>query len=680
MKILINLVLFYLTFSYAQVECSTTKFTALRKLSDAVGSTAIPPAVTAVGADACDKLLNSLTRLGAPWCACFRWPEAVNLITNETAYPADDGTYKYFFDDCRFSIDVTEIHANFEVRQAVHWCDEDTPCANVTQHSVCVAKNCFWNDITEICSDQAPSCADVPDENDPLETQLSDCRANNACLFNATGNEECSDDTSLTERRNNDTMVANAALGLEVPWIDGCDMLVAVYDRYHSRKCDDVIYEMKTQLVLNGWEVDTVFNTTLRDICGETCWYQDQGAPYVFDRDHHCSQHSDCNNGNENVHDFFCADCAKCMANYKNAPTTNECGICSLTKYDTDVCIEMQQCTTEKSIDGVCASQTETLPEDATTGNERCAAEDTYKNIRIDSCFAYFDNLDNDETIRTNACPCHLDDDFIAFDCAWDLQFIYTLAEVKDFCKMPCDQIMDRDACLSAHQNNADETNCVWLDRLVKGKCVDDPCASDAGRAFCNHDSCVKCSTDAMGEQSCIVNFENEGLPCDDKDSETDNDVCGTELYGKNYDGADRVFACKGNSAVEKLEEEKSLCVDGKGWTDCCVGGEVYRCANEVLNYTRYRDGDCNKEPIATYYWLMNGNCSNVITTEARSRNIYFGGLCNEVDGTAQARTCSEEEYWAWLASQTPEFIPFDDSASTLGILSIISLLLFFFI
>jgi len=668
MNILINLVSFYLTLSFA-AECSLTQSSALRKLSHEVGSTADPEPVTAVGADACDELLNSYTKLGAPWCACFRWPEAVHLITNETAYPNGDGTYPYFFDTCKFS--TTADHANFEVRQAVHWCDEDTSCANVTQQSVCVAKNCFWDKNTTKCSDEAPTCTDI--------TERSLCVAKNACAFNVTGNSTCSS-KAIAERRNNDTMVANAALGLEVPWIDGCDMLVAVYDRYHNRKCDQVIYEMKTQLVLNGWEVDLPFNTTLREICGETCWYQDQGVPYVFDRDHHCSQHSDCNNGDSNVHDFFCADCRNCMQNYDNAETTNECGICSLTKYDTDVCIEMQQCTADKSIDGECASQTETLPDGATTGNERCAAEDTYKNIRIDACFNYFDNLNNSETIRTNACPCHLDAQFIAFDCAWDLQFLYTLAEVKDYCEMPCDQIMDRDACLSAHQNNADETNCVWLDRLVKGKCVDDPCASDAGRAFCNHDTCVKCSTDAMGEQSCIVNFDNEGLACDDKDSETDNDVCGTVLYPKRYDGADRVFACKGNSAVEKLEEEKSLCTDTKGWTECCVGGEEYRCENYVLNYTRYRDCTPDSEPIATYYWLMDENCSNVITTEARSRNIYFGGKCDIVGETAQARTCTEEEYYAWLASQTPEFIPFDDSASTLGMLSIISLLLFFFI
>eukprot|EP00493_Phyllostaurus_siculus_P009993 UN10130 len=131
---------------------------------------------------------------------------------------------------------------------------------------------------------------------------------------------------------------------------------------------------------------------------------------------------------------------------------------------------------------------------------------------------------------------------------------------------------MDRAACLSAHQND-EKTTCVWLNRLVKGECVPDACTD----AFCEHDECVRCSTDAMGEQSCIVNHDVEGLPCDDKDDETDNDVCSIDLYQKQtgpFKG--KHFACKGVSAVEKLQEEKNLCVDETAWDECCVGGEEY--------------------------------------------------------------------------------------------------------
>jgi len=628
MNILINLVLFYLTLSNAAStdNCIADNTQALRKLSKPIGEEGGPASISSVGAEACGDLLDHYTELGAPWCACFKWPEAVDLVTNDNLTANE-----FYFNDCRLS---TSEHANFPVSEAVEWCDEETPCTDVGAQSVCEAKNCIWD--TDECTDANPTVDGM-------------------------------------ERKNHDSMVATSAINLTVPWIDGCDMLVAVYDQYHNRTCDDVVYELKQKMEENDMtDPNDVFQTTLREVCGETCWYQDQGAPYVFDRNHSCTSHAQCNGGDENVHDYFCADCAACMA--ENPDATDECGICRLTNYDTDVCIEMQQCTAYKSIDNQCASQTATLPEGATTGNEKCAAEDVYTNIRIDSCYHYFHNLDDDETIRVNACPCHLDPAFVDFTCAWDIQFLYTLNEIKNQCAMDCEDIMDRDACLSAHQND-EKTTCVWLNRLVKGKCVSDPCTD----TFCEHDECVRCSTDAMGEQSCIVNPDVEGLACDDQDDETDNDVCSTDLYSKKsgpFEG--KHFACKGVSAVAKVQEQKTLCVDATAWDECCVGGEEYRCDNNVLNYTLYKGGNCDNGTIATYYWNMDGSCSNVITTEARSRNIYFRGSCELVELTASVTNCSETEYWDWLESQTPDFVPFDDSASTLGILSIISLLFFF--
>merc|ERR1740129_2331142 len=113
--------------------------------------------------------------------------------------------------------------------------------------------------------------------------------------------------------------------------------------------------------------------------------------------------------------------------------------------------------------------------------------------------------------------------------------------------------------------------------------------------------------------------------------------------------------------------------------SQCCKGGEEYRCENRVLNYTVRAGGHCSNATIAVYQWRMDGNCSNVITTEARSRNIYFSGICDVSGGTAQTTACSEEDYLAFLAYETPNFIPFDDSASNLGIAFISLILLLWF-
>jgi len=173
-------------------------------------------------------------------------------------------------------------------------------------------------------------------------------------------------------------------------------------------------------------------------------------------------------------------------------------------------------------------------------------------------------------------------------------------------------------------------------------------------------------------------------MSCNDDDTETDRDICTDTVYAKvPSDATDSVevdFACRGTNAEQKLEEPKVLCDDTVARKDCCIGGEEYRCLNNVLNYTIFAGGDCNNASIATYYWRMDNTCSNVITTEARSRNIYFSGECNVPGRVAQVTSCEEHDYWQWLASETDNFVPFDDSASTLGMFFISVLLLFLYV
>eukprot|EP00492_Amphilonche_elongata_P003891 TRINITY_DN426_c0_g1_i1.p2 TRINITY_DN426_c0_g1~~TRINITY_DN426_c0_g1_i1.p2 ORF type:complete len:77 (+),score=13.00 TRINITY_DN426_c0_g1_i1:322-552(+) len=76
----------------------------------------------------------------------------------------------------------------------------------------------------------------------------------------------------------------------------------------------------------------------------------------------------------------------------------------------------------------------------------------------------------------------------------------------------------------------------------------------------------------------------------------------------------------------------------------------------------------------------MDGTCSNVMTTEARSRNMYFGGTCNQKVEEAYVFICSEEEYWGNLTAQAGDFIPFDDSVSDFGFMFVLITLLLCFV
>jgi len=628
---------FYLKFSFAQDFCLPDTVGLLRDLS------------ADHGIQSCLTVLDEYDYFDTPWCSCFKWPEVVDLMDI-------DETPGF---NCRLTDDD---HSDFTFWEARDWCNVAIACTEVPKQSVCESKNCLW------------------EATDSDDLTVGQCTGVN------------------TARENHDELVQDAVKEMEVPWVIDCDMLVAVYKQYHGKHCNDTVNEMENALELHDDDdiipEEHFFTTTLADVCGETCWFKEdipacpncspteifarEPAPFVFER-HTCTSHAGCNDDDTNVHDYFCADCDDCKSAFPNA--VDECGICVLTEYsETNICIEMQQCTAEKSIDGKCASQTET---EVTTGNRQCTASEVLSNTQIDSCFKYFYNLDDDNIIIDNACPCFLDGDFMAIDCAWDLQFLHTLNETKNFCTQPCSNIYDRDACLSAGTPADSENNCVWLNRLVKGQCVDNPCDYEVNQDKCAHDVCLKCQSNALGEPSCAVNSGNIGMSCNDDDSETDRDVCTDTLYSKvPSDATDSVevdFACRGTNAEQKLEEPKVLCDDTVARKDCCIGGEEYRCLNNVLNYTLFAEGHCNNASIATYYWRMDNSCSNVITTEARSRNIYFSGECDVSGRVAQVTSCAEHDYWEWLASETDNFVPFDDSASTLGMFFISVLLLFWF-
>lgn len=627
MDLLTVVLLFFLNLSSAAI-CNPDTIRLLRERSEELGI------------KSCLNVVNEYGYEDTPWCSCMKWPEVKNLIDEN----ASDFNCQLTDDD----------HSDFTFTQAKTWCDVSTACTDVTERSVCESKNCLWS---------GTACTGVN-----------------------------------TDRQNQDALVAAATVLMEVPWVEDCDMLVAVYKQYHQKGCNATVSEMESALknssALTNLDLSNYpFDTTLEDICGETCWFQEEipdcphpecnpaelgreSAPFVFFERHNCTTHADCNGDDANVNDYFCASCDACKAEYSGS---DECGICALTNYNnTSVCIEMQQCTAEKSINGECASQTET---GVTTGNRQCTASEVLANSQISSCFQYFGNLDDDTFIIDNACPCLLDNNFNAVDCAWDLEFLYTLEEMSNFCSQPCSQIMDRDSCLSAGTPEGAAHNCVWLNRLVKGQCVDNPCDNQENVNKCAHDTCLTCQSNAMGEPSCVVNTANIGMTCNDDDDETDRDVCTDTLYAKvpSSGGELKDFACKGINAEQKLEEIKVLCDDTVARNDCCINGEEYRCANGILNFTVFAGGNCNNASIATYQWQMDGTCSNVITTEARSRNIYFSGTCDVAGREANITSCDEHQYWAWLASETDNFVPFDDSASSLGVFFISVLLLFWF-
>jgi len=604
-------IIFSVLFSLSSAEeCSQLNLKRLRHLAAPEGEKgkANDPEVADIvglGIPTCLSVLDQHSYYDTPWCSCFKFPEVIDLITED-------------FGDCQLT---DEPHSNFPIAEAITWCDERTNCTEVTYHSVCESKNCIWDEDTSTCTGVNP------------------------------------------DRFDNNAVVQTAATELEVPWVDGCDMLVAVYDQYLGSSCNDPVPEMQRTLEEeNLFDPQTeVFNVTLRDVCGETCWFQDKGAPYVFDREDNCTSHLDCNGGDPDVHDYFCANCDECKRLF--ADSTDDCGVCHLTKYESNVCVEMKRCTAGKSFDGKCASQRET---GVTTGNFQCYSDDTTFMYDIESCKLYTQNLDDDDVVRQNACPCHTDENFQALDCIFRRSKLYTLKETQQQCQQPCNQTMSRDACLSAASVENSPYDCVWLNRLVKGLCVDNPCQGESA-ADCTYDACLRCDTNALGEQSCVVSEDKVGASCDDKNPETDRDVCGAQLYL--HQDENKPFACEGVNAVQRLEEPKKLCDPGfDSFDDCCTEGEMYVCDpfNKILNYTVFAGGHCDNATIATYYWIMDGNCSNVITTEAKTRNIYFSGNCSEDE--ARAWECSEQDYLSHLEIMGGTFIPFDDSAGDFSI------------
>jgi len=620
MFIIIFSVIFSLSVAEEPVECAYKLTNDLRHLAAPEGTVNEVTGIVGIGAPACQQVLDHYSAYDTPWCACFKVPEVVEVIRAD-------------FGDCRLT---AEPHSNFSIIHAVNWCDETTDCTEVPYHSVCESKNCVWNLTTSQCTGVNP---DRFDSNDIVRSTSAD---------------------------------------LEVPWVDGCDMLVAAYDQYHGTSCDDQVPEFQRELENTVfYDPDNeIFNVTLRDICGETCWFQDQGSPYFFDREDNCTSHLQCNGNDPDVHDYFCANCAACKEAFPDS--TDECGVCHLTKYDANVCIEMPKCTSDKSYDGKCASQTETGVE---TGNYQCYSDQTTFMYNIESCKLYTQNLDNDDIVRLHACPCHTNDDFQPLDCIFRRSKLYTLKEVQEQCGQPCDQIMSRDACLSAGSVVGSQYDCVWLDRLVKGQCVANPCQGDQA-ADCSYDSCLRCSTDALGEQSCVVNDQMVGEDCDDENGMTDRDVCKSELYI--HDTLGKPFACEGVNVIQRLQEPKKLCKTGMGFSECCNDGEMYVCDETepgmgILNFTIFAGGHCDNQTVATYYWTMDKNCSNVITTEAQTRNIYFSGNCSNDAGYAFAMECDQEKYLAHLQRVGGEFVVFDDSAADISILLGISLLFIWF-
>jgi len=578
------------------------------------------------GATACSDALDNhvIPVVDQPWCTCFKWPEAVNAVMEE------EPECYILREDQRVTMQIS----NFTTHEAYHSCHFETDCTEVQYQALCEAKNCIW----------------IPDT-DPAVVSGT-CTETNP------------------DRKDNNEAVVNASLMLEVPWMTDCEELMATYEYYREKTCDDLF-----DVAESGPFSDSL-GITLRDVCGETCWYKDAGAPYYFNdsESQHCNSHQDCNDPftATDIYDYFCADCRSCK------DLGVDCGLCQLVDdipiYDTNLCVPMEECTEDISIDGICASQIESSP---LSGNKECTSSTTYKNFLIDSCVTYWENLDNDDLVADYMCPCHLDDAFLPIDCVWSYSFLYTLQENQAFCnatQTTCADIMSKDACMST------EANCVWLPRLVKGLCVSDPCLDSANSGACDYDSCLVCATDELGDVSCVPDMDKVGNSCDDHNSETEQDVCQATLELHPDDSDNRLYACRGDNAADKLEIPKFF-------DQCDESGETYSCyappsGGCSCNVTEREGKNCDNEVVSKYVYQMDGSCSNVLTTDHDTK-IYFKGECDEGSATSggpyvQIQICNETDFLSYLTESHVAYIQPDDSASSLGlwIVFTISLLL----
>jgi len=375
-------------------------------------------------------------------------------------------------------------------------------------------------------------------------------------------------------------------------------------------------------------------NSTLRDLCCETCEFADFSVPYVYGQ--YCSLDSDCTDGNT-ANDYFCANCTS-----EACQTSGECGICDLTNYPGSACAEMAMCQDEKTMEGSCDFV-----------HQECPISGGFVLSGIPACGDYFaakyeypaDGEEDYDQIALTACPCFLDDDFTQTeqDCVFKWQDKFTLAEMRTQCSNNCTEAYSKDVCVST------ASGCSWLSRLVKGKCVDDPCLSPEALDCAQ---CALCVTDAVGSQSCEFNEAMEGEECEDPDPETNSDVCRADSPATNF--------CKGVSVWEQIEANITLnqCEEGIGIT--------YTCANEVMNETYHSGLLCNNQTVDMYSYRMDGTCSNVVANDVLTTKYHFSGVCTET--SAKRTRCTESEYFAWLTGQQTDFEGPEDGIERLSV------------
>eukprot|EP00494_Astrolonche_serrata_P027245 UN27508 len=315
---------------------------------------------------------------------------------------------------------------------------------------------------------------------------------------------------------------------------------------YHGKTCDD---DLNVFDDTDTWENKTY--EKIRDLCGLTCFFRDYDVPWEFGDDYRCATHEDCNSAGMN--DYFCATCDSSDACAFGSET---CGICGLTKESdsAQVCVEFENCSLERAVDGEC---------DAWVDTDVCDGAQVFHLSTIPACYEMFQVYAGTSDNHTSVCDCYLDDAFCtnsraptpagtqepvttptnsptnnpfvcgrntAYDCLWTREHLYTLNENAEFCDVArpedCGNISDPISCASAVANNhfgeADHhtefsTGCVWLDRLVKGKCVADPCLSEEQDC----EDCQMCQSNETGQWACVFDPSMAGNACTDEDPET---------------------------------------------------------------------------------------------------------------------------------------------------------------